>query len=145
MKKNNMTIKDKELELIEDFEMFEDWMDKYNFIIGVGKEMKDLPENYKNENNLVSGCTSQVWLQSEFKDGKLYFKADSDALIPKGIAAIVVKLYSGHTPGEIVVHKPEFIQKIGLEQHLSPNRANGLASMINKIKSEAQLILNSKS
>ncbi len=135
-----MKIEDIENELIEDFSMFEDWMDKYNYIIGMGKEMEPLPDNLKTANTLVSGCTSQVWLNSEYKDGKLYFQADSDALIPKGIAAILVKMYSGYSAAEILNHTPKFIKEIGLEQHLSPNRANGLASMINKIKHVAQSI-----
>ena len=133
-----MSIKDIELNLIEDFELFDDWMDKYNFIIGMGKELDGIEEDEKIQDNLVSGCTSQVWLVPQLIDDRLYFKADSDALIPKGIAAMLVKLYSGNPPQEILDHKPEFIKKIGLEQHLSPNRANGLASMINKMKSYAE-------
>jgi len=132
-----MTIKEKEQELIEDFELFEDWMDKYNYIIELGKGINALQEEEKNEKNLVNGCTSQVWLLAEMKDGKVYYRADSDALIPKGIAALLVKLYSGNSPKDIMEHDPVFIKETGLEQHLSPNRANGLASMINKIKSYA--------
>jgi cysteine desulfuration protein SufE len=133
-----MTIKEKEKGLIEEFELFDDWMDKYNYIIDIGKEMTGFSGEEKNDNNLVSGCTSRVWLLADFIDGKLYYRADSDALIPKGIAALLIKLYSGNSPEEIMVHDPVFIKKIGLEQHLSPNRANGLASMINKMKDYAK-------
>ena len=129
-----MMIEEKENELIEDFELFDDWMDKYNYIISMGKESGSLDDADKNSENLVTGCTSQVWLKAENMDGKIYYYADSDALIPKGIAVMLVKLYSGHNPEEIINHNPVFIKKIGLEEHLSPNRANGLASMINKIK-----------
>ena len=132
-----MTINDKERELIDEFGLFEDWMDKYNYIIELGKGLEKMPVGEKNDENLISGCTSQVWLVSEFKDGKVYFKADSDALIPKGIAALLVGLYSGEKPDEILKHHPVFILETGLQQHLSPNRANGLASMLNKIKSTA--------
>ena len=138
-----MTIKEKEQELIEEFDLFEDWMDKYNYIIDFGKNSGDLSEEEKSESNLVRGCTSQVWLLAEMKDGKVYYRADSDALIPKGIAALLVKLYSDSSPKDIIEHDPVFIKEIGLEQHLSPNRANGLASMINKIKSFAGDFLKS--
>ncbi len=132
-----MSIKEKELEIIEEFDFYEDWMDKYNYIIELGKELKEFDEDEKNEKNIVNGCNSNVWLVSEKQDGNLYFKADSDALIPKGIAGLIVRIYSGSSPKEIVEHKPIFIKEIGLENHLSPNRANGLASMITKIKQTA--------
>ena len=133
-----MTILEKEKELIEEFDLFEDWMDKYNYLIDLGKDDKGVDENDKVSDNLVSGCNSQVWLIGEKRQDKLYFKADSDALIPKGIASLLVRLYSGNSSDEIIYHIPIFIKEIGLEQHLSPNRANGLASMINKIKELAR-------
>ncbi len=129
-----MSIKEKEQEIIEEFDFFEDWMDKYNHIIELGKDLKQFDDEEKNEENIVNGCNSNVWLVSEKREGNLYFRADSDAIIPKGIAGLIVRLYSGNTPSEIVEHKPTFIKEIGLEKHLSPNRANGLASMITKIK-----------
>ncbi len=128
-----MTILEKEKELIEEFELFDDWMDKYTYIIDMGKHSCQTSEIRKPE-NLVRGCNSQVWLDARFDDGKMFFRADSDALIPKGIAQILVRVYSDNSPTEIIEHKAEFINKIGLEQHLSPNRANGLVSMLNKIK-----------
>lgn len=137
-----MTIIEKEQEIIDDFDMFEDWMDKYSFIIDLGKETKGLDESAKSAQNLVSGCNSQVWLVAQKENNLLSFKADSDALIPKGIAGLLVKLYSGNSPKEIIEHQPVFIKKIGLEQHLSPNRANGLAAMINKIKRIAAEMIN---
>jgi len=128
-----MTIKEKEKELIEEFEMFDDWMDKYTYIIDMGKHSCSL-NDIRDEKNLVQGCNSQVWLEARFEDGKMYFRADSDALIPKGIAQLLVRIYSGNSPQDIVNHKPYFVKEIGLGDHLSPNRANGLASMIDKIK-----------
>jgi cysteine desulfuration protein SufE len=129
-----MTILKKEQELIEEFELFEDWMDKYSYLIDLGKGDEEIETKYKISENLISGCNSQVWLIGEKRNDNIYFKADSDALIPKGIASLLVRLYSGNSANEIVNHEPIFIKEIGLEQHLSPNRANGLASMINKIK-----------
>ena len=137
-----MTIIEKEQEIIDDFGMFDDWMDKYSFIIDLGKETKGLDDIAKSAQNLVSGCNSQVWLVAQKENNLLSFKADSDALIPKGIAGLLVKLYSGNSPKEILDHVPVFIKEIGLEQHLSPNRANGLAAMINKIKRIAAEMIN---
>lgn len=137
-----MTIIEKEREIIDDFDMFDDWMDKYSFIIDLGKDSDGLEDSEKSSENLVSGCNSQVWLVAKKRNNLLYFNADSDALIPKGIAGLLVKLYSGNSPREIFNHKPDFIKEIGLEQHLSPNRANGLVSMINKIKRIAGEMIN---
>jgi len=133
-----MTIEEIEKDIIEEFDLFEDWMDKYTYLIDLGK--KSNPENLKIQKpeNLVNGCNSNVWIIAEKKDDKLYFVTDSDALIPKGIAALIVRLYSGHSAGDIFNHKPIFIKEIGLEQNLSPNRANGLVSMLNRIKTFAK-------
>ena len=128
-----MKLEEKEKELIEEFEMFDDWMDKYTYIIDMGKHSCSI-ENIRNERNLVQGCNSQVWLEARFEDEKMFFRADSDALIPKGIAQMLVRVYSGNSPKDIVSHDASFIREIGLEEHLSPNRANGLFSMINKMK-----------
>ncbi len=128
-----MKIEEKEKELIEEFEMFDDWMDKYTYIIDMGKHSCSI-NDIRDEKNLVQGCNSQVWLDARYEDGKMFFRADSDALIPKGIAQMLVRIYSGNSPADIVNHNPVFVKEIGLEEHLSPNRANGLVSMINKMK-----------
>jgi len=128
-----MKIEEKEKELIEEFEMFDDWMDKYTYIIDMGKHSCSI-NDIRDEKNLVQGCNSQVWLDARYEDGKMFFRADSDALIPKGIAQMLVRIYSGNSPADIVNHNPVFVKEIGLEDHLSPNRANGLVSMINKMK-----------
>ena len=130
-------IREIELELVEEFELFEDWMEKYNYIIDLGKNVSDMPADLKSELYLVSGCQSRVWLAPELKDGKLYFHADSDALIPKGIVSILLRVISGHTPEDILKAELKFIDEIGLEEHLSPNRANGLMSMVSKMKQYA--------
>lgn len=130
-------IREIELELVEEFELFEDWMEKYNYIIDLGKNITEMPADLKSEANLVSGCQSRVWLAPEMKDGKLYFHADSDALIPKGIVSILLRVISGHTPQDILKAELKFIGEIGLEEHLSPNRANGLMSMVSKMKQYA--------
>lgn len=130
-------IEEIEKDLIEEFELFEDWMEKYNYIIDLGKNLPDMDENLKTEDNLVSGCQSRVWLAPEMKEGKLYFHADSDALIPKGIVSILLRVMSGHTPETIVKAKLRFIEEIGLEEHLSPTRANGLMSMVSRMKKYA--------
>lgn len=135
-----MTIQEKEKELIEEFEMFEDWMDKYTYIIDMGKTVCTTVDIKKQE-NLVNGCNSQVWLEARYNDGEVFFKADSDALIPKGIAQMLIRIYSGNSPQDIVEHDPGFIKEIGLQDHLSPNRANGMISMINRIKSIAKSYL----
>lgn len=128
------TMKEKEEELINEFEMFDDWMDKYNYIIEIGKELPILDSQFKTEEFLISGCQSQVWLHPEYKDGKLFFSADSDAIITKGIVNLLIKVLSGHTPQEILDNDLSYIDKIGLKNHLSPTRSNGLSSMIKQIK-----------
>lgn len=132
-----MSIKEIEKELIEEFDMFEDWMEKYNYLIDLGKNIEALPDNLRSEDNLVSGCQSQVWLHAELKDGKVVYQADSDALIPKGIVSLLLRVFSGHSPKSIVDSELEFIQEIGLEEHLSPNRANGLMAMVTQMKKYA--------
>jgi cysteine desulfuration protein SufE len=132
-----MTINDKQDALIEEFSEFEEWMDKYENIIDYGKDLKGLEDSEKNEENLVRGCQSNVWLTAIEEDGKLIFNADSDAIITKGIIGLLLTIYSGHTPQEIATTELYALDKIGLKEHLSPNRANGLTSMINKIKMTA--------
>ena len=129
-----MTMKEIEQELISEFEMFDDWMDKYNYIIELGKELPMIDPQYKTEDFLISGCQSQVWLHPEMRDGKLFFSADSDAIITKGIVNLLIRVLSGHTPQEILDNDLSYLDVIGLKNHLSPTRSNGLASMIKQIK-----------
>ena len=123
-------MKETEEELIQEFEMFDDWMDKYNYIIELGKELPMIDPQYKTEEYLISGCQSQVWLHPEMKDDKLFFTADSDAIITKGIVNLLIRVLSGHTPQEILDNDLSYLDVIGLKNHLSPTRSNGLASMI---------------
>lgn len=129
-----MSIKKKQQELIDDFAFLSDWEQKYEYIIDLGKELKGLPEEKKKEDILIKGCQSQVWLDAELRDGKIFFLADSDGILPKGIISLLVGVYSGHTAEEILAADFDFISKIGLQEFLSPSRANGLASMIKQIK-----------
>ena len=129
-----MSIKEKQQELIDDFAFLSDWEQKYEYIINLGKELKGLPEEKKNEDILIKGCQSQVWLDAELRDGKICFLAESDGILPKGIISLLVRVYSGHTAEEILAADFDFISKIGLQEFLSPSRANGLASMIKQIK-----------
>ena len=124
-------------EIIEEFEMIDDWMDRYALIIDMGNELPPLDEQYKTPENLIDGCQSRVWLHSEMRDGKLHFDADSDALIVKGIIAMLVRVLSDHTPQEILDSDLHFIQAIGLQDHLSPTRSNGLVSMVKRIRTTA--------
>ncbi|MDR0981679.1 MAG: SufE family protein [Culturomica sp.] len=128
------TIKEKEEDIIEEFAAFDDWMDKYAYLIEIGNELPPMDERYKTDDNLIVGCQSRVWLHSEEKDGLLYFSADSDAIITKGIVALLIKVFSGEKPEDILNADLKFIETIGLNQHLSPTRSNGLLSMIKKIK-----------
>lgn len=132
-----MSIKEAENQIIEEFSVFSDWMDKYEYLIELGKSLPIIDESGKKEENLIKGCQSRVWLQSEFKDGNLYFSADSDAIITKGIISLLIRVYNGRTPDEILSSDLGFVEQIGLKENLSPTRANGLLSMINKIKSYA--------
>ena len=132
-----MTINEIQDEIIEEFAEFTEWMDKYQMLIDLGNELDGLDAEYKSEQNLIDGCQSRVWLQCDIKDGKLVFTADSDALITKGIIALLIRVVSGHTPKEILDADLYFIERIGLHQHLSPTRSNGLLSMVKKIKAYA--------
>ncbi|MGN1254271.1 MAG: SufE family protein [Prevotella sp.] len=131
------TINELQDEVIEEFSDFDDWMDKYQMLIDLGNDLETLNEKYKTEQNLIDGCQSRVWLQCDYVDGKLVFTADSDALIVKGIIALLIQVLSGHTPTEILDADLYFIDKIGLREHLSPTRSNGLLAMIKQIKAYA--------
>lgn len=130
-------INDIQDEIIEEFEGFTDWMDRYAVIIDMGNAMPALDEKYKTADNIIEGCQSRVWLQADYNDGKLVFTADSDAIIVKGIISMLVRVLSGHTPAEILDADLYFIDRIGLHDHLSPTRSNGLVAMIKKIKAYA--------
>ena len=121
-------------EIIAEFNDFEDWLDRYQLLIDLGSEQEPLPKEYMTENNLIEGCQSRVWLQADFIDGKVIYRAESDALIVKGIIALLIKVYSGHTPEEILSSDPYFVEAIGLKEHLSPTRSNGLLSMIKQMR-----------
>lgn len=138
-----MTINEKQDEIIEEFELFSDWMDKYENIIEIGKELPLIDPQYKVAENLIKGCQSNVWLQPEYKDGIVSFTADSDAIITKGLISMMIRVLSGHTPQEIVDAELYFIDTIGLTNHLSPNRSNGLLSMLKQMKMYA-LAFNAK-
>lgn len=129
-----MTINEAQDEVIEEFSDFTDWMDKYQLLIDLGNEQKPLDDKYKTESNLIDGCQSRVWLQADYKDGKIYFTAESDALIVKGIIALLIRVLSGHTPQEILDADLYFIERIGLKDHLSPTRSNGLLAMVKQIR-----------
>ena len=129
-----MTIKEVEAQIIEEFELFEDWMDKYNYIIELGSELPAIDPKYKTPQYLISGCQSQVWLHADFVNGQVLFTADSDAIITKGIVNLLIRVLSDRTPQEILDCSLDYIDKIGLKSHLSPTRSNGLVSMIKQIK-----------
>jgi cysteine desulfuration protein SufE len=129
-----MTINEIQQEIIEEFSGFEDWMDKYSYLIEIGNEMAPIDAKYKVENNLIRGCQSRVWLHQDFIDGKIIFEAESDALIVKGLVALLLRVYSNRTPKEILESEPRFIDQIGLRQHLSPTRSNGLLAMVKQMK-----------
>lgn len=128
------TINELQDEVIEEFSDFDDWMDKYQLLIDLGNEQEPLDEKYKTEQNLIDGCQSRVWLQADLVDGKIVFQAESDALIVKGIIALLIKVLSRHTPDEILNSDLYFIDKIGLKEHLSPTRSNGLLAMVKQIR-----------
>jgi cysteine desulfuration protein SufE len=132
-----MSIVDNEKEIIEDFDLFSDWEDKYEYIISLGKELPLISDQYKNEEHLVRGCQSRVWLHAEKEGENIVFTADSDAIITKGIIALLVKVLSNQPAKEVAKTDLDFINKIGLKEHLSPNRSNGLVSMIQKMKAYA--------
>ena len=129
-----MTINEAQDEVIEEFSDFSDWMDKYQLLIDLGNEQEPLDNKYKTESNLIDGCQSRVWLQADYVDGKIIFTAESAALIVKGIIALLIRVLSGHTPQEILAADLYFIDKIGLKEHLSPTRSNGLLAMVKQIR-----------
>ena len=129
-----MTINEAQDEVIEEFSDFTDWMDKYQLLIDLGNEQLPLDQKYKTEDNLIDGCQSRVWLQADYRDGRIYFTAESDALIVKGIIALLIRVLSGHTPQEILDADLYFIDRIGLKDHLSPTRSNGLLAMVKQIR-----------
>lgn len=129
-----MTINEAQDEVIEEFSDFTDWMDKYQLLIDLGNEQEPLDDKYKTESNLIDGCQSRVWLQADYVDGKIVFTAESDALIVKGIIALLIRVLSGHTPQEILNADLYFIDRIGLKDHLSPTRSNGLLAMVKQIR-----------
>ncbi|KAA6310199.1 Cysteine desulfuration protein SufE [termite gut metagenome] len=129
-----MSINELQDEIVAEFNDLDDWMDRYQLLIDLGNTQEPLDEQYKTEQNLIEGCQSRVWIQAEETDGKLIFKADSDALIVKGIIALLIRAVSGHTPDEILEANLYFIDKIGLKEHLSPTRSNGLLSMVKQMR-----------
>lgn len=129
-----MTINDLQDEIIEEFSDFSDWMDKYQLLIDLGNEQAPLDDRYKTESNLIDGCHSRVWLQADYEDGRISFTAESDALIVKGIIALLIRVLSGHTPDEILAAELYFIDRIGLKDHLSPTRSNGLLAMVKQMR-----------
>jgi len=129
-----MTTTDIQNEIIEEFSVFEDWMDKYEYLIEIGNTLEPYNEKNKTPSNLIQGCQSRVWLDAEYKDGKIYFTADSDAIITKGIIALLIRVSNNRTPKDVMNLDFNFIEKIGLRENLSPTRANGLVSMIKNMK-----------
>jgi cysteine desulfuration protein SufE len=132
-----MSIQETEQEIVEEFELFTDWMEKYEHIIEIGNTVPKIDEKYKDEAHEIKGCQSKVWLHSEVKNGNVIYTADSDAIITKGLVGLVIRVFSGHTPEEILAADISFIDKIGLHEHLSPTRSNGLNAMIKQIKFDA--------
>lgn len=133
----NKSLREAENEVVDTFSMYNEWLDKYEYLIDLGKNLEAYPEECKTEDKLIKGCQSRVWLDYKVQDGRIYFKADSDAIITKGIISLLISVYSGRTPEEIASSDFGFIEKIGLKENLSPTRANGLASMIATIKAVA--------
>ncbi len=129
-----MSIEAIQKEIIEEFSFFEDWMQRYEYLIELGKSLQPMDESLKTAENLISGCQSKVWITATKKDARIYFQADSDAIITKGIVALILRVYSGQTPETILKTEPDFIEKTGLKENLSPTRANGLFAMIKQIK-----------
>ncbi len=129
-----MTIKELQEEIIEDFNLFDDWMERYEFIIDNGKSLPKIEEVNKSDDNIIKGCQSKVWLHADYENGKLQFSADSDAILTKGIISLLLKVYNDQSPDDILGNDPYFIDEVGLKEHLSPTRANGLLSMVKQIK-----------
>ena len=129
-----MTINEIQDEIIEEFSAFDDWMDKYALLIDLGNSLAPLDDKYKTESNLIEGCQSRVWLQADYSDGLIHFQGESDAVIVKGIVSLLIKIISGHTPDEILNADLYFVDKIGLKEHLSPTRSNGLVAMLKQMR-----------
>jgi len=129
-----MQIKEIQADIVDEFSMFDDWDERFQYVIDLGKSLPLIDEQYKTEGNTIKGCQSKVWLHAEEKDGKIWFTADSDAIITKGIIAILIRVFSGQSPADILEANTDFIDEIGLKSHLSPTRANGLVSMVKQIK-----------
>ena len=135
---DNMTLQEAENAVIEEFSIYDEWLDKYEYLIELGKNLSEYPQSAKTDDKLIKGCQSRVWLDYYVKDGKVFFQADSDAIITKGIISLLISIYSGRTPSEIASSDFSVVEKIGLKENLSPTRANGLVSMIAKIRQVAQ-------
>ncbi len=133
-----MSLEEKKQEIVDEFSLYDEWLDKYEYLIELGKSLEPFPEEKKTEDRLIKGCQSRVWLDAEEKDGRLYFTADSDAIITKGIISLLISVYSGRTREEIIGDDFGFVAEIGLKENLSPTRANGLVSMIDTIKRLAE-------
>lgn len=129
-----MTIKERGQEIVEEFAMFDDWMDKYNYLIELGRDLEIIEDSHRDPQHLISGCQSRVWLSGDYKEGLIYFKADSDAVITKGIVNLLIRAMSEQSPDEIINDPLDFLAEIGLKEHLSPTRANGLTSMVKQMK-----------
>jgi cysteine desulfuration protein SufE len=138
-----MSIEEKQRAIIEDFSMFDDWMEKYEYIIDLGKDLPQLTENQKDDTQIIEGCQSRVWLKSEYTNNTMSFLADSDAIITKGIIALLIRVLNNETPENIASSDLFFIDEIGLKDHLSPTRANGLLSMVKRMKLDAIKLVNS--
>lgn len=132
------TLKERQDELVEEFSMFDDWLDKYEYLIDLGKNLEPFPEELKTDDRLIKGCQSRVWLDAEVKDGVIVFRADSDAIITKGIISMLISVYSGRGAAEIAEDNFSFVDRLGLKENLSPTRANGLVSMLETIRTIAQ-------
>lgn len=129
-----MSIEKVQQEIIEEFSLYDDWMDKYGYLIELGNDLKDLDPADKNDQNLIKGCQSRVWLVADYRDGKIFFRGESDAVIVKGLVALLLRVVSGRTPSELIENDLHFIDDLGLRQHLSPTRSNGLLSMVKQIR-----------
>ncbi|MGA3014421.1 MAG: SufE family protein [Bacteroidales bacterium] len=129
-----MTISEIQEQVVSEFSLFDDWLDKYNYLIELGKSVPVINEAYKTDQYVITGCQSKVWLHADFRDGKIFFTADSDAIITKGIVNLLIRVLSGHSPDDILNADMDFVEKIGLREHLSPTRSNGLTSMIKQMK-----------
>lgn len=129
-----MSIEKVQQDIVEEFSLYDDWMDKYGYLIELGNNLKDLDPTEKNDQNLIKGCQSRVWLVADYKNGKIFFKGESDAVIVKGLVALLLRVVSGRTPDELIKNDLHFIDDLGLKQHLSPTRSNGLLAMVKQIR-----------